>query len=457
MTQTIYSIKRVWDKWVQTSANRQIFGAATIVAAMTLFVKLVGFGKDLLIAYTFGTSDELDAFFIALVLPSLLVTVFAGSIEPAFIPTYIQTQQKEGRQVAQQLLSSVLVIALVLLIVIPLVVFLVLPYILPLIGSGFNEKKLALTYSLSLILLFLPVINGLSIVFASVLRAGEQFAISSVTPSLVSFGMIACLVVVGKSWGIYALATGMIAGTVFEAVVLAWQLKHKGFSLFPRWYGITPTIRQVVKQYIPMIAGAFLMSSTNLVDQSMAAMVGSGSVATLNYGNKVIALVLGLGSASLGAAVIPYFSRMVANEDWANIRHTLKTYTSLIFIVSLPFIAVLFFFSEPIVTLMYKRGAFTSEDAQLVAQVQAMYALQVPFYIMSILVVRVLSALKLNHFLFWGATINLTLNVLLNYVFTSIFGLKGIALSTSGVHLVSWFLLTIVLYRNIPTSQTRTG
>ena len=95
----------------------------------------------------------------------------------------------------------------------------------------------------------------------------------------------------------------------------------------PRWHGLDHALRKVINQYIPVVAGAILMCGTMLVDQSMAAMLGAGSVATLNYGGKVVTLILGIGSVSLSTAVFPHFSRMVAVYDWAGIRHTLKTYT----------------------------------------------------------------------------------------------------------------------------------
>lgn len=97
---------------------------------------------------------------------------------------------------------------------------------------------------------------------------------------------IVFLLEMGKVWGIYALAIGTIGGFVLQGGLLAFGLKLKRISLIPRWYGMDPATKQVMNQYAPMVAGAFLMSSTGLVDQSMAAMLESGSVATLNYSQQ---------------------------------------------------------------------------------------------------------------------------------------------------------------------------
>ena len=77
---------------------------------------------------------------------------------------------------------------------------------------------------------------------------------------------------------------------------------------------MTDELRAVIGQYAPMVTGAFLMGGTVLVDQAMAAMLEPGSVAALNYANRVVAMIRGIDAKALGTAVLPYFSRMVADE-----------------------------------------------------------------------------------------------------------------------------------------------
>jgi putative peptidoglycan lipid II flippase len=196
-----------------------------------------------------------------------------------------------------------------------------------------------------------------------------------------------------------------------------------------------------------MVAVLFLVSGTSVVDQSIAAMLGSGSVSALNYGNKITALLTGVGSMALGTAVLPYFSRMVAVRDWSGIQHTLKTYTRLILLATIPLTLVLAYFSEPLVGLLFQRGAFTAADTRLVGQVQALYLLQIPCYVLSMLIVRLISSLKANSLLMWGAVISFFANVILDYVFALWLGVAGIALSTAVVVSISCCYLSYVLLR----------
>jgi Spy/CpxP family protein refolding chaperone len=185
-----------------------------------------------------------------------------------------------------------------------------------------------------------------------------------------------------------------------------------------------------------MIAGSFLMASTALVDQSMAAMLPSGSVAALAYGNRIIALPITIATTALSTAVIPYFSKMVALDDWKSMRQSLRHYLGLIFAAAVPLTGMIILLSEPIVKILFQRGSFTSENSHLVAQIQACFALQIPFYIGCILVVRLHSAMRNNQMMMWGSAGNLIVNIGLNYLFMQWWGVAGIALSTSCVFLV---------------------
>jgi putative peptidoglycan lipid II flippase len=196
------------------------------------------------------------------------------------------------------------------------------------------------------------------------------------------------------------------------------------------------------------------MGSTELVDKAMAGALASGSVASLNYGNKVIIMVMGLAAMAIGTAVLPYFSRLVAEEGWDTLRNTLNFYLRLIFLVTVPVVVLIYWFSEPLVHIIFQRGAFTAEDTNLVASVQAFFCFQIPFYIAGIMLARLVSSLRANHILMWAASINITANVGFNILFIHLMGLKGIALSTSLVYMISFFFLLYFVNRIIDQKET---
>lgn len=435
-----------WRRLTTGTVSRQILGAALPVALLTAIVKGATIGRELIVAWRFGTSDALDAYFIALLVPSFVINVVAGSFNAAFIPTFIQVSEREGEQAAQGLLSSVMLWSVGVLGVTSVLMLAGAPLYLPLIASGFSREKLDLTFRLLSIVTPFVMLSGVVIIYGAVLNARRRFALAALSPILAP-AMSVLFLLVFKDWDVFALAAGLICGAALELIVLGVALKHQGVLLRPRWFGVDAHLRQVARQYLPMIAGAFLMIGANLVDQSMAAMLAPGSVAALNYGSRVVALPITLAATALGTAVTPYFSSMAAREDWAGIRHTLRRYLWLSFAVTVPLTLLIVLFSEPLVRVLFQRGSFTAEDTRAIARIQSFYALQIPFYIGGILVVRLISSLRANQILMWGAVINLIVNVVLNYLLMQWLGVAGIALSTACVYLLSFTYCYLALKR----------
>ncbi|GJL80332.1 MAG: putative lipid II flippase MurJ [Nitrospinaceae bacterium] len=420
-----------------------------MVGFFTLLVKVASLSKELVVAYLFGTGDTLDAFLIAYLVPSFVVLIIAGAFKPAVVPTYIQVRDQESPEAAQELLSDLLFITLALLVAMTALLAAIGPYLLTLLGSGFNEQKTIISQNLLWILLPLVILGGLQTIYSSILNAGESFAVAAYSPAVVPIASILILVLLAPNLGIYSLAIGFLVGFALQVLILALCLKKRKISLKPKWTGMNPAVRQVIDQYLPMAAGAFLISSNFLVDQSMAAMLGSGSVAALSYSNKVTATLLGVGAMALGTAVLPYYSKMVAKQDWDGIHHTLKTYRWKVLQVAIPVTLLLFFLSEPLIRILFERGAFTEADTVLVGWTQAMYVLQIPFYVLNILAVRLVSSLKYNKLLLYGNMISLPLNIILNYLLMKVMGIAGIALSTSLVYAVSFVFLSVGLQRKL--------
>lgn len=429
---------RRWLHWSRGSVNRRIFATIIIIGWISLFVNLASVLKELVVAHQFGRGDELDAFVIAFLLPSFAINVAAGSLNSAFIPVYIKVREKQGIAVAQQLFSSVMTLSLCLLIAIIIVFAVSIHHILPFLASNFTAEKRMLTERLFFMLLPSILLSGVATLWTAVLNAGERFVMSALAPVMIPAAIIGSILFFGNNWRIFSLAIGTVIGFALQCGLLVVALQHHNIRLQLRWNGMNPEIRNVINQYLPMVAGAFLMSSTGLVDQAMAAMLDPGSVAALSYGNKIISFIIGLGAMAVGTAVLPYFSRMVAEQNWSGVHHTLKTYSRLISLVMVPLTVVLFFMSETIVHFLFERGAFTFKDTKVVGQVQAFYVLQIPWYMCGILAIRLISALQMNQILLLAAALNLIINVGLNYIFMQWFGVAGIALSTAFVYLLSF-------------------
>lgn len=448
----VMAIRERWRDRASHSVNYRILGAVITVALLTLFVKFLGMAKELVVAWRFGTGDQLDSFYIGYLVPEVIINVVAGAFNTALIPTYIKVREQEGQVKANKLLSSATVLSLAILSFTTVGLLLGAPLYLPRLASGFSPEKLDLTYKLLWTASPLVLLTGLLTIWSGVLNAGERFALAAIAPIIFPLLTIMLLFMV-PNWGVFGLTGGLVGGALIELILLGIALRRQHIAILPRWYGYDRNLHQVTQQYLPMIAGSFLMCSTGLVDQAMAATLPSGSVSSLNYGNRITALPITLISTALGTAVIPYFSKMVANGEWRELRSTLNQAMQWITIATIPITLGLVYFSEPIVRILFQRGSFTAHDVQLVAQIQIFFALQIPLRGPGALVVQLISTARANHILMWGSAINLIINIVLDSYFMNLFGVAGIALSTTFVYLFSttylWISANRIIDRNL--------
>ncbi len=442
----------VYNSWKSASINRSILGAAVVVAVFTTVAKMTFFAKELAVAWRFGTSDLLDAFLIAYVVPAFIVNLISGSFNSALIPVYVQVREVDGSSHANNLYASVMTISVLFLLICTGLMILFAPAYLHILASGFDEDKLLLTRNLLYFVSPVVILSGITTLRSAVLNAGEKFAIPALIPAITPIMTILFLWLAGSVWNIYAMVLGMIIGQILEVSLLGFFLNLRGIKQSFAWHGFNENLRQVIRQFLPMTAGAFLMGSTILVDQAMAASLPAGSVAVLNYGNKVISFPLQIVATAIGTAVLPYFSALLARQDWQGAYNTLYRYLKLIFFTTIPLTLLLVIFSHPLVSVLLQRGAFTVQDAKIVANVQALGALQIPFYLGGLLVVRMISAMKANYILLWGAVLNLVVNYITDYLLMKLYGVAGISFSTSFVYIVSFvylYLMFLSKYRSI--------
>ena len=421
----------VWRRLTKGSTNRRIMHAAVTIGVLTLLVKLAAVAKELVVGWRFGVSDVLDAYLIAVLIPPIGINIIANSFSTALIPIYIKVREQEGPAAAQKLLATVMGWSVLFLSLGTALCVVFAPWYLPWLASGFAPDKLALTFQLLCIVAPMMVSAGLCSIWGAVLNASEKFALAALTPVITPLLTVIALLFGGRQWGVFALAWGLVLGAGLEACLLGYALRWHGIGLRPRLSGWDDNLRLVVKQFSPRVVGNVLRSGTNTADRALAGSLPAGSVSALNYGNRITSTLLNVVGTALGAALMPYFSKMAAHHDWDGVRHTLRRYLALVFTATLPLAAFFYFFSTPLVQIIYQRGSFTGEHAELVGQIQAFYALHIPFAIANGILSRLLSSLLATHITMWTAALSLLLNVVLDLIFMRKFGIAGLALATS--------------------------
>ncbi|MGI9488814.1 MAG: murein biosynthesis integral membrane protein MurJ [Geminicoccaceae bacterium] len=434
--------------WKSSSINRKITSSVLIIAAATLFVRSLTAGREIVVAYHFGTSDAIDAFVIAFVVPSFVFSIVVGSIRSSLIPTFVRISDNDGELAASRMASNVMAVIMAVSVALTAFIWLIGDMLIDFLGSNFSPEKKALTVSLQACLLPLIPLHGLVTFWGAILAARERFAATALTPVFIPAAVI-ILLIVSPSGGIYLLPAGMVIGYILQALWLGILSGRQSDCLIvPRWSGYDQPTRTVFMQYLPLLMAVLMTSGMPIVDLSMAAMLDAGSASSLNYGQKIVAVLMAFTAKPLGDALLPFLSRQMASGDLRKARHTMGSWIAICTLLSVPLTIVIFLFSETIVRVAFERGAFTAEDTVLVTAVQSMYIFQIPFCLIGMIASRTLAAIRFNQALVLVGGISFVVNIVLNVVLMNLLGLPGIALATTGVYFCSSIvLMSLVLYR----------
>ena len=177
-----------------------------------------------------------------------------------------------------------------------------------------------------------------------------------------------------------------------------------------------------------MVLGQALMSLTAVIDQFFAAHLESGSIATLNYANRIMALVLGIGAVAISRATLPVFSEAIASGQ---VHRLAWRWAKWMFLCGLIVPAVLWPLADWVVKLLFQRGAFSEANTAQVAELLQLFLLQVPFYFFGLVMVSALSSRKDYFALTLSGIIGVLIRPLVNAVLVPRIGIEGVAVSAA--------------------------
>lgn len=407
----------------------RVLQAAGLIGLLTIAVKLLGMGRDVVLAAEFGTGDAVEAFLAAWAIPQFLAGLTGNAFSGVAIPLSATAQARGGEAAARRFLSELLLISVVSMAVLTALLVPARGLLLPLATSSFSPEKVQLAERLWLVMLPGVFLYALILLWQGVLNTQRRFGLAALAPVVVPVTTIGALLLF-RDAGITAPAVGFVAGLALQAAVLLEGMRRARLVIWPRWHGGLPETREAGAQFTPYVANGVMWGGLGVVDQAMATTLGAGNLAILNYGNKLVLPILGVSSSALATAVYPQFARMVAEGRWRELRTAAKRYSTLILAATVPATALVIALSPWIVRTVYERGAFDSRDSAAVASVQAMYALIIPMYTVSHLLSRMINAMAATKYMAIGSAVIFAFNVAADYWLKEWMGIEGIALAT---------------------------
>ncbi len=422
------------------------------VGGWTMASRIMGFLRDILIAALAGTGLVADAFVVALRVPNLFRRLFGeGAFNAAFVPEFTGIYATEGTEPARDFAEQAIAVLAFWLLLLTVVGEIFMPQIMRVLAPGFADVpgKEQLTIALARITFPYVLLICLAALLSGVLNGLDKFAAAAAAPLVFNgVSIVAMLVLTPYLPNVgYSLAWGVTISGVLQLALLAWAVRRSGMRLRIPRPRMTPQMRKLLRRMGPGLLGAGVTQLNLAVDVVIVSLLPPGSASLLYYADRVNQLPLGVIGTAVGTALLPLLSRQARSGQVAEARDTLARALEVSLALTLPAALALAVSGEPIMLVLFGRGAFTAAAAELSAQSLACYAFGLPAFV----VVKVLIPAFFAH----GDTstpvrigfIAIGLNLLMNLLFMVPLRHMGPALATSLSALFNVLALGVMLSR----------
>lgn len=363
-----------------SSENAKVAKAAGVVGISTMLSRIFGFIRDMVVARYFGAGMATDAFFVAFRIPNLLRRLLAeGSLTVSFVPVFTEYLKTRTREEALELANVAFTILSIILVAISIIGVLASPYIVALMAPGFMKvpDKFALTVLLTRIMF--PYIFFISLVALcmGILNSLRHFAAPALSPVILNIAMIAAALLLRDFFvePILALSVGVMVGGFLQLGMQLPALLQKGVRPRPDFHFRHPGVKRIGKLMIPAAFGAAVYQINIFISTLIASFLPGGSVSFLYYADRVVELPLGVFAIAIGTASLPSLSEQVSRGEFKEMKETLSFSLRLILFIAIPASIALIALREPIISVLFQRGAFDSSSTALTAQALLYYSL----------------------------------------------------------------------------------
>jgi putative peptidoglycan lipid II flippase len=352
--------------------------AAGSVALATVVSRLLGFLRDAVIAWGFGTGFGSDAFLAAFRIPNLFRRLLGeGSLSSAFVPVLAETLSKGGRRAAQDVAAAAARILAIALTAACLVGLLAAPGIVLLVAPGFTGAKFELTVSLTRLMLPYLVAAGMAALWMGTLNVFGSFAAPAMAPALLNIAMIAGMLGLAPLAvrPEEALAVAVLVGGAAQLAFLSVCSARHGVRIRRAACEAAPVLKRAARLLLPIGLASAVHQINVLAGGLLASFLPEGSVSCLYYAERLVEFPLGVIAIAAATAVLPSLAREAALGDQQGLAATLTYAFRMVSFVTLPAMAGLLLLAEPMVSLLFQRGEFGDESVRLTSQAVSYYAL----------------------------------------------------------------------------------
>jgi putative peptidoglycan lipid II flippase len=428
---------------------------AIMLMLLTIFSKILGLTRDITLSYFYGASGISDAYLISLTIPGTIFAFIGTGIATTFIPLYSNIENTVNTRSADRFTNNILNLTLLICSCLIVCGALFTNKIVGIFASGFEEETLKLAVTFTKISLFGIYFSGLAFIFTSYLRMKNKFVIPALIGVPLNLFTIISIAASSK-YSLLLLAVGSIIATASQLLLLIPSAYKSGFRYNPILEISDKNVKRMMFLSMPVILGTSVNEINKLIDRSMASQIAVGGISALNYAHKIDGFIQGIFVMSIVTVMYPMIAKMAAENNIRGLKKTLSESISGINLLLVPATIGVMVFAEPIVLLLFGRGAFDEEAVSMTSNALFYYAIGLMGFGLREVLNRVFFSLQDTKTPMINAVISMVINIILIYILSKYLGIGGLALATSISAIVCTLLLFVNLRKKIGSYGLRT-
>lgn len=439
----------------------KLYKAFVTVGGLTMVSRVLGFVRDILIARALGSGAVADAFFVAFRFPNLFRRLFGeGAFNAAFVPLFAKRLEGEGEASAKEFAEQAMAGLLLVLVLLSALAMLAMPWLMAVLAPGFISDTDKYELAVRLTQIAFPYLTCMSLValLSGVLNSMHRYWAAAAAPILLNVVLIAAIalaIVLGyasKPQSGYILAAGVFVAGFVQLAMLWVAVKRAGLDLRivrPRY---TDGVRRLVQLGIPgLISGG--ITQINIVVGTIIASMQAGAVSYLYYADRLYQLPLGIVGVAIGVVLLPDLARRLRAGDHAAAMDSQNRSLEFALLLTLPAAVALLLAAEPIIRVLFERGAFLPADTPKTAYALMAFAVGLPAFVLIKVFQPAFFAREDTRTPMYYAGVNMVVNVVGSIALFFLFrhlGLMphvGIALATTLAAWINAAMLILTLRR----------
>ena len=425
------------------------------VGGGTAFSRALGFLRDIMMAAALGTGPVADAFFVAFRFPNLFRRLFAeGAFNAAFVPLFGRALEEGGMEEARRFGTEALSALLTVLLIFVAIAEIIMPVLVLALAPGFADEpeKFDLAVVLTRIAFPYLILASLMALFAGALNARGRFAAVAFAPALLNVTFIVALVVVLNSGfaeneraGI-VLAWATLVGGFLQLFVVVWAAQRVGIDLAILRPRLTPAVRKLGRLFLPgALAGG--ITQINILVGTIIASLAPGAVSYLYYADRIYQLPLGIVGVAIGVVLLPDLTRQLRSGRPELAMNSQNRSLEFAVALTLPAAIALTVLAEPIISVLFERGAFSAADTDATAAALTAFAVGLPSFVLVMVLQPAFFAREDTKTPMWFAAASVVVNIALALALFPTLEHVGIAIATAVAGWVTAILLAFTLWR----------